>query len=75
MVREDPIFDEYLEKDDDGTCIESCENRLKLSVLEPEPRRQRPGPAELTLDLLATQEDHTEVMNGYSKLSQLDLDT
>jgi len=62
VVKDDPIFDKYLEKDDDG------ENLLKLhyvyfthSKLELEPRRQRDEHVEVFVDLAATLEDHEEV--------------
>ncbi|RXW25036.1 hypothetical protein EST38_g827 [Candolleomyces aberdarensis] len=45
VVKEDPILDKYLEKDDDGI----------------EPRRQRSEKPELFLDLGATSEDHGEL--------------
>jgi transcription initiation factor TFIIH subunit 1 len=44
VVKEDPIFDAYLEPDDDGI----------------EPRRQREERTELFIDLGATNEDHGE---------------
>jgi transcription initiation factor TFIIH subunit 1 len=45
VVKDDPIFDKYLEKDDD----------------ELEPRRQRDDKVDLFFDLGATREDHEEV--------------
>ncbi|KAF8829097.1 hypothetical protein HHX47_DHR3000893 [Lentinula edodes] len=47
VVQDDPIFDKYLEKDDD----------------ELEPRRQRDDKVELFVDLGATREDHEQVGN------------
>ncbi|ETW80595.1 hypothetical protein HETIRDRAFT_61689 [Heterobasidion irregulare TC 32-1] len=47
VVKDDPIFDKYLEKPDD----------------ELEPRRQRDGDVEMFLDLGATNEDHGEAWN------------
>ncbi|TFK25165.1 hypothetical protein FA15DRAFT_687097 [Coprinopsis marcescibilis] len=44
VVKDDPIFDKYLEKEDDGL----------------EPIRQREGRTELFIDLGATNEDHGE---------------
>jgi transcription initiation factor TFIIH subunit 1 len=46
VVKDDKIFDKYLEKDDD----------------ELEPRRQRDDGVDLFVDLGATNEDHGEVM-------------
>ncbi|KAJ3869775.1 hypothetical protein EV359DRAFT_29224 [Lentinula novae-zelandiae] len=48
VVQDDPIFDKYLEKDDDA---------------ELEPRRQRDDKVELFVDLGATREDHEQVGN------------
>ncbi|KAG7446276.1 uncharacterized protein BT62DRAFT_986844 [Guyanagaster necrorhizus] len=48
VVKADPIFDKYLEKDDD----------------ELEPRRQLTDQVELYVDLAATREDHEETGNG-----------
>ncbi|KAF5325666.1 hypothetical protein D9611_000372 [Ephemerocybe angulata] len=45
VVKDDPVFDKYLEKDDDGV----------------EPRRERPEKPDLFLDLGATNEDHGEL--------------
>ncbi|KAG6831678.1 hypothetical protein H0H92_008321 [Tricholoma furcatifolium] len=47
VVKDDPIFDKYLEKDDDGV----------------EPRRQRNDPIDVFVDLGATQEDHDQTGN------------
>ncbi|KAF9051169.1 hypothetical protein BDZ89DRAFT_527109 [Hymenopellis radicata] len=47
VVKADPIFDKYLEKDDD----------------ELEPRRQRPELADLFINLGATREDHDDTGN------------
>lgn len=47
VVKDDPILDKYLEKDDDGL----------------EPLRRRPGEVGLLVDLEATQEDHHETGN------------
>ncbi|TFK73910.1 hypothetical protein BDN72DRAFT_813870 [Pluteus cervinus] len=47
VVKDDEIFDQYLEKDDD----------------ELEPRRQRNEKVQLLVDLAATLEDHTETGN------------
>ncbi|KAL0956420.1 hypothetical protein HGRIS_002568 [Hohenbuehelia grisea] len=47
VVKDDPIFDKYLEKDDDGL----------------EPRRQPAGDVDLFVDLGATLEDHGETGN------------
>ncbi|KAF9060658.1 hypothetical protein BDP27DRAFT_1339317 [Rhodocollybia butyracea] len=47
VVKDDPIFDKYLEKDDD----------------ELEPRRQRDDKVELFVDLGATRQDHEETGN------------
>ncbi|KAJ7594301.1 hypothetical protein C8J56DRAFT_1044056 [Mycena floridula] len=47
VVKDDPILDKYLEKDDDGL----------------EPRRERPGEVGLSVDLAATLEDHGETGN------------
>ncbi|TDL25910.1 hypothetical protein BD410DRAFT_783894, partial [Rickenella mellea] len=47
VVKDDPIFDQYIEKVDD----------------ELEPRRQRGGDVDLIIDLYATQEDHIETGN------------
>ncbi|KIK67231.1 hypothetical protein GYMLUDRAFT_1019663 [Collybiopsis luxurians FD-317 M1] len=47
VVKEDPIFDKYLEKDDD----------------ELEPRRQKDANVDLFVDLGATREDHEETGN------------
>ncbi|KIM45230.1 hypothetical protein M413DRAFT_66672 [Hebeloma cylindrosporum] len=47
VVKDDPIFDKYLEKDDD----------------ELEPRRQRDEHVEVFVDLAATMEDHEETGN------------
>ncbi|KAJ4483237.1 hypothetical protein J3R30DRAFT_3285435 [Lentinula aciculospora] len=47
VVKDDPIFDKYLEKDDD----------------ELEPRRQRDDKVELFVDLGATREDHEQAGN------------
>ncbi|KAI0930476.1 hypothetical protein AcW1_009147 [Taiwanofungus camphoratus] len=48
VVKEDPIFDKYLEKDDD----------------ELEPRRPREETVDIFIDLGATQEDHDETGNA-----------
>ncbi|KAH9949597.1 hypothetical protein B0H21DRAFT_727583 [Amylocystis lapponica] len=47
VVKDDPIFDKYLEKDDD----------------ELEPQRQRDDSVDIFIDLGATQEDHDETGN------------
>ncbi|KAJ3989899.1 hypothetical protein F5890DRAFT_1570117 [Lentinula detonsa] len=47
VVKDDPIFDKYLEKDDD----------------ELEPRRQRDDKVELFVDLAASREDHEQAGN------------
>ncbi|PFH53830.1 hypothetical protein AMATHDRAFT_137016 [Amanita thiersii Skay4041] len=47
VVKNDPIFDKYLEKEDDGL----------------EPRRVRPEVEDLFVSLRATQEDHVETGN------------
>ncbi|KAF8160791.1 hypothetical protein B0H34DRAFT_698077 [Crassisporium funariophilum] len=47
VVKDDPIFDKYLERDDD----------------ELEPRRQRPDQVEIFVDLGATFEDHGDTGN------------
>ncbi|KAJ3840282.1 hypothetical protein F5878DRAFT_78291 [Lentinula raphanica] len=47
VVKDDPIFDKYLEKDDDGL----------------EPRRQRDEKVEIFVDLAATREDHDQAGN------------
>ncbi|EJD02865.1 uncharacterized protein FOMMEDRAFT_140693 [Fomitiporia mediterranea MF3/22] len=47
VVKDDPIFDKYVEEEDDGL----------------EPRRQRDNDVEMLVNLLATQEDHSETGN------------
>ncbi|KAL5507412.1 TFB1 [Sanghuangporus vaninii] len=47
VIKDDSIFDKYVEEEDDGL----------------EPRRQRDDEVDLLVNLLATQEDHTETGN------------
>jgi len=61
VVKDDPIFDKYLEKDDDGEMLLKLRLRLLHFTLELEPRRQRGEHVEVFVDLAATMEDHEEV--------------
>jgi transcription initiation factor TFIIH subunit 1 len=64
VVKDDPIFDKYLEKEDDGTFIYqpiSWRDLCPLPSSEMEPRRQRNESVDVFVDLAATQEDHGEV--------------
>jgi transcription initiation factor TFIIH subunit 1 len=65
VVKDDPILDKYLEKDDDGACRLMSGNPFSSFVvsLELEPRRQRTDGVELFVDLGATLEDHGEVIS------------
>lgn len=47
-IKDDPIFDKYLQKEDDGD----------------EPLHQRPPPSSILIDLSATNEDHGETGNS-----------
>lgn len=72
VVKADPIFDKYLEKDDDGQlCLVNPDSTAQhfFHPQELEPRRQRSDPVELFVNLGATLEDHGEVI----LTSQLDV--
>lgn len=67
VVKDDPIFDKYLEKDDDGSSIHPFwttprVHHLYMSWAELEPRRQRDDEVDLFVNLGATREDHDEVI-------------
>ena len=62
VVKDDPIFDKYLEKDDDGEYIHICPRCIHLFQTELEPRRQRDEGVDIFVNLGATQEDHGEVV-------------
>lgn len=68
VVKDDPIFDKYLEKEDDGKYMLLVVHFLHviLSPVELEPRRVRPEVADLFVSLGATQEDHIEVISPWS---------
>lgn len=63
VVKDDPIFDKYLEKDDDGKSRSSVPVNENLKVIaELEPRNIRDERVDIFIDLGATLEDHREVM-------------
>ena len=64
MVRDDPIFDKYLEKDDDGKQITCSHERCLIVCTELEPQRIREDRVDIFIDLGATLEDHGEVYNA-----------
>jgi hypothetical protein len=64
VVKDDPILDKYLEKDDDGMfrLVGICAWLWFLYICAGlEPRRQRNDGVDLFVDLNATKEDHEEV--------------
>lgn len=70
-MKADPIFDQYLVKDDDGEYAQS--NIYPLFVhrfpLGLEPRKPVEGDVEMFVDLGATAEDHGEVCTIHFYLS------
>lgn len=65
VVKDDEIFDKYLERDDDGefrinTLLHWVAWQASFEK-ELEPRRQRSDPVQAFIDLAATLEDHGEV--------------
>ena len=62
-VQSDPIFDKYLEKEDDGTCSRQLIVQLTNSheLAEVTPRHERDGVGQMLIDLDATEQDHPEV--------------
>jgi transcription initiation factor TFIIH subunit 1 len=62
VVNADPIFDQYLEKADDGRSFFFFAGRPPSDPLpELEPRKQRDDAVESLIDLVSTREDHKEV--------------
>jgi transcription initiation factor TFIIH subunit 1 len=62
VVKDDPIFDKYLEKDDDGEFyLFPFHSSLTNAYKELEPRRQRSEVVGVFVDLAATMEDHENV--------------
>lgn len=65
VVKDDPIFDKYVEKEDNGlytlSPIFTISSDRVPNCIELEPRRQTDGDVEFLIDLSATQEDHMDV--------------
>jgi len=65
VVKDDAIFDKYLEKPDDGElpsfrCPGLADNNITTEL---EPRNSRDDEVDMFIDLEATREDHEEVRN------------
>ena len=61
-MKDDPIFDKYLEKDDDGMSKKKRGlSPYLISSAELEPRRLREERVDTFIDLGATSVDHEEV--------------
>ena len=62
-VKDDPIFDKYVEEEDDSKLNTRFKylTDSKRVLTEIEPRKQRNEEVDLIVNLLATQEDHKEV--------------
>ena len=69
VVKDDPIFDKYLDKEDDGNYLHSSHLSFpqpELSaIVELEPRRQRNEQVDAFVNLVATMEDHENVCPRY----------
>lgn len=64
VVKDDPIFDKYVEKEDDGALnlLVVCDCiSLHCACLGVEPRKQRDNDVDIFVNLFATQEDRAEV--------------
>jgi transcription initiation factor TFIIH subunit 1 len=62
VVKDDPIFDKYLERDDDGARYAFRNDAARQSTSPGiEPRRERSEKPDLFVDLGATNEDHGEL--------------
>lgn len=63
-MKDDPIFDKYVEKEDDGALnlLALCDCiSLHCVCLGVEPRKQRDNDVDIFVNLFATQEDRAEV--------------
>lgn len=63
-MKDDPIFDKYVEKEDDGALnlLVVCDCiSLHGACLGVEPRKQRDNDVDIFVNLFATQEDRAEV--------------
>jgi transcription initiation factor TFIIH subunit 1 len=64
VVKDDAIFDKYLEKPDDGELpLFSPGGSCQHNILELEPRKPRDDEVDMFIDLEATRGDHEEVRN------------
>ena len=64
VVKDDAIFDKYLEKPDDGEPpLFSRRGSCQHNILELEPRKLRDDEVDMFIDLEATRGDHEEVRN------------
>jgi transcription initiation factor TFIIH subunit 1 len=65
VVKDDAIFDKYLERPDDGELPLFCYAGPAdiIFPLELEPRKPRDDEVDMFIDLEATREDHEEVRN------------